>query len=117
MKLCKRLERVLTSWGEADLNKTTVTGTVTFPNQSPPRGAFDQAHHGVVTLLKEFGQLRDRRPSAPRVPGGAEEQLVLLRSYPRGSRRPFAKTKIATKLVTKPGEAMKPGGIGTSRAG
>lgn len=117
MKLCKRIERVLTSWREADLNKTTVTGTVTFPNQSPPRGALDQAHHRVVSFLKEFGQLRDRSPPTPRVPGDAEEQLVLLRSYPCGSRRPFAEAKIATKLVTKPGEATKPGGIRGSRAG
>ncbi len=88
------------------MNETTIAGTWLLPNQPSARRSLDEPHHGVVALLKEFGELGDRRPPTAGVARHAEKELVLLGRYPGIARRPFAEAKIATKLVTKTGEAM-----------
>ncbi len=99
------------------MNETTIAGTWLLPDQPSAGRSLDQPHHCVVALLKEFGELGDRCPPASGIARHAEKELVLLGRYAGIARRPFAEAKIATKLVTKPGEATKPGGIRNARAG
>lgn len=98
------------------MNEATIAGTWLLLNQPVARRSLDQPHHCVVALLKEFGKLGNCCPPASGIARHAEKELVLLGRYPGIARRPFAEAKIATKLVTKPGQAMEPGGIESSQA-
>jgi len=93
--------------GQADAYIATVASAWFFTDQAATRGALHQADDGVVPLLQEFGKLGDRGPPPPRVPGHAEEELILLGREATDARVSLAEAKEAAQAIAKPRQAAE----------
>ncbi len=84
---------------QVDAYAAAIGRDTSFPDELRARRTIYQCHYGVVPLLQEFCQLRNRRPAAPSEPCDSQHQLMLLRCDSGRAGRPFAESQEQPQLV------------------
>lgn len=110
---CRELHQDCAAGGsQLNAHAAAIRCDSSLPDELRARRAIDQSHYGVVSLLEEFRQLRNRGPAAPSESGDSQHQLMLLRGDAGLTGRSFTESQEQAQLISELTELPHNAGCG-----